>query len=832
MRDFTFALRTLAKTPIVSAIAILSLALGIGANASIFTMFEQTIARVLPTAEPERLVNLTANGPRSGSNSTNNAGGTESIFSYAMFRDLDAGTRDVFEGVAAHRSFGANLSYRGQTMSASGMFVSGNYFSLLRAKPALGNLIGVSDDLTPGSHRVVVLSHGYWADRFGSRSDILNQPLLVNGTLMTIVGVAPANFQSTTLGIVPEIYVPISMREALTPGFEGLKDRRTYWAYLFARLKPGVTLQQAEAAANTKYLAIIREVDWPLQKGASEKFRQRFLGQRMKLEPGEKGQSTMLAVAREPIYLLFSITAFVLLIACANIANLLLARSANRSKEFSVRLSLGATRAQLIRQLLVEAVVLAVIAGVAGLLVAYATSQGIASLLPGESSAIYKPTLTGQTLAFAMGLSVVAGFLFGLFPAYQSTRLDLAGVMKDQAGNLSATRGSTWFRRVMVTGQITLSLLLLISAGLFLRSLVNVMKVDIGLRTERTLTFALAPELNKYTPARSVALFEQVEQRVAAMPGILSVTASMVPLISGNNWGSDVSVDGFQAGPDTDTHSMFNVVGAGFFRAMGVPLVKGREFTTADVATSPKVAIVNEAFVRKFSANGDLLGRRMKTGSGGKNDIEIVGIVKDTKYSEVKGATPPLFFRPYRQDTGIGASCFYVTSAIPEEQVIQSIRRAVAEIDPNLPIENLKTMSAVVSENILVERLISTLAAAFAALATLLAAVGLYGVLSYTVSRRTREIGIRLAIGADAPAIRVLVMKEVFGMIAAGIALGLPAAWVLSKYTESLLFEVQGRDWLVWTGATLLVATISVLAGYLPAQRAMRVEPLTALRYE
>ncbi|MCX6611723.1 MAG: ABC transporter permease [Acidobacteria bacterium] len=376
MRNFQFALRTLAKSPVVSIVAILSLALGIGANTAIFSLFEQTLLRKLPATAPEELVNISANGPRSGSNSTNNAGNQQSIFSYPMFRDLEK-SQTVFTGIAAHRSFGANLAYQGQTSSTSGMFVSGSYFPILGLKPTIGRLFTVEDDKNPGAHPVTVLAHSYWKEKFNENPDVVGKSMVINGAVMTIIGVGPSGFQGTTLGSPAAIFVPISMREALTPGWKGLAERKSYWVYLFARLKPELKIEQAQSSIHGTYIAIIRDVELQLQKGMSERTRKQFLEQQMKLSPGEKGQSGFLNTGRAPMVILTCIAAFVLLIACANIANLLLARSANRAKEFSIRLSLGASRAQVMAQLLIESLVLALLAGIAGVFVAYATGMAI-----------------------------------------------------------------------------------------------------------------------------------------------------------------------------------------------------------------------------------------------------------------------------------------------------------------------------------------------------------------------------------------------------------------------------------------------------------------------
>jgi predicted permease len=831
MRNLVFALRTLSKSPIVSIVAILSLALGIGANTAIFSLFEQSLLRNLPVHNPPELVNLTANGPRSGSNSTNNAGNQQSIFSYAMYRDLEK-NQTVFTGIAAHRSFGANLAYQGQTTSGSGMFVSGSYFPILGIKPAVGRLLNFDDDKVPGSHRLAVLSHRYWKEKFNASPEVIGTAMVVNGVLMTIIGVGPEGFQGTTLGSPTSVFVPISMREALTPGWKGLADRRSYWVYLFARLKSGTTMEKAQSSMQATYIGIIRDTELVLQKGMSERTRKQFVEQQMTLTDGARGQSGFLTAGQTPMVLLFAIAGFVLLIACANIANLLLARSANRAKEFSIRLSLGASRSQLIVQLLCEALVLALFAGIAGILVSYATGQVILGFLPTGADLIFNSGIRPITVVFSMVVSIIAGFLFGLFPATHATKIDLSAAMKDQAGNVSSTASASRFRRSLVTAQIALSLLLLISAGMFLKSLTKILQVDLGMRTENVIAFGLSPDLNQYSPERSRAFFEQLEAKVAAIPGVQAASVSLVGMIAGNNWGSSVSVDGFEVGPDTDTHSMYNEVGAGFFRMMNVPMVKGREFTASDAPSAPKVAVVNEAFEKKFGNGKSLLGRRMQQGGGGKNDIEIVGVVKNVKYSEVKDEIPPVFYTPYRQDPRFGSSAFYIACALPADQILPSVRRAVAELDPNLPLEDVKTLDAQIKENIGIDRMISTLAAAFASLATLLAAVGLYGVLAFTVARRTREIGIRLAIGADSSTVRNMILKEVVWMLAIGVLLGLPAAIALMRYAESLLFEIKSGDLWVLSCSIFVVCAVSLLAGFLPARRAMQVTPMEALRYE
>jgi len=828
--NLKLALRRLLKTPLVSAVAILSLALGIGANAAIYSLFDQALLRALPVERPEELVNFSSPGPKQGSNSCGQAGGCDSVFSYPMFRDLER-LQTVFTGIAGHVPFGANLAFQGQTVSGDGLLVSGSYFPVLGVRPAIGRLLDQNDDRTIGGHLIAVLSHAFWSTRLGANPNVLNTTLIVNGQGLTIVGVAPRGFVSTTLGSEPEVFVPMTMREQMVPGWKVFENRRAYWMYLFARLKPGTSIEQARAAINGVYRPIINDVEAPLQKGMSEQTMARFRAKELVLDAGRRGQSSMHEEARTPLILLFAITGIVLLIACANIANLLLARGAGRATEMAVRLSIGASRRQLLGQLLTESCVLAVLGGVAGLLVAQATLSGIVTLLPPDASTTMSFGLQPGMVVFAAVLSVLTGLLFGIFPALHSTRPDLASTIKSQAGQPSGAKAAARFRTTLVTVQIALSMALLIAAGLFIRSLMNVSRVDLGVNVDNVITFGVSPHLNGYDVPRAHALFERLEDEMRAVPGVTGVATSMVPLLSGSNWGSSVQVQGFASGPDTDTHSYYNQISPGYFRTLGIPLLAGREFTRADATGAPKVVIVNEAFAKKFNLGRDAVGKRMSRGSSNL-DIEIVGIVQNAKYSQVRQELPPIFFVPYRQSDAPGAMNFYARTSLDPNRLIGMTPSVVSRLDSNLPVENLKTMPQQVRENVFMDRMVSTLSAAFASLATLLAAVGLYGVLAYTVGQRTREIGLRMALGADAARMRVMILKQVGWMTLVGGAIGIVGAYYLGKGAESLLFQIKGFDPLVVATAVGVLVVVAFGAGYIPAYRASRVHPMQALRYE
>jgi predicted permease len=834
MLNLKLAFRTLFKTPFVTLVAILSLALGIGANAAIFSMFDQLLLRALPVREPEQLVNLANPGPKPGSNTCNDAGDCENVFSYPMFRDLERAQK-VFTGIAAHRLVSANLAFSGQTVSGDAMLVSGSYFRVLGIHPALGRLLDSNDDRAVGESRVVVLTHAYWTTRFGGRSDVLNRQLIVNGQSLTIVGVAPAGFEGTTLGARPQVFVPITLRELMQPGRnKTFQNRRAYWIYLFARLRPGVSIDSARAAVNAQYHAILNTVEAPLQEGMSEQTMKRFRARTLTVEEGPRGQSSVRDEVRTPMRLLLGVTAFVLLIACANIANLLLARAAARTSEMAVRLSIGAGRRHLIAQLLTESFLLALLGGITGLLVARWTLDGVWAMLPDDAAATFSFTIDGRVAIFAAVITIATGLLFGLFPALHSTRPNLLATLKGQTGQPSGGRTAARFRTTLATAQIALSMALLVSAGLFIRSLSNVSRVNLGVSVDNMVTFGVSPELNGYTPERSQILFARLEEELASLPGVTGVTASIVPILSNSNWGNGVSVEGFKSGPDVDDGSQYNEVGAGYFRTMGVPLVAGREFTTADALGKAKVAIVNEAFAKKFNLGRNVVGRHIgeDNGPSAKLDIEIVGFVRDAKYSEVKGTVPPLYFRPYRQDDGLGSMTYYVRTSVEPGALIGMLPRAVARLDPNLPLEDVRTMPQQVAQNVALDRFLTVLSAAFSVLATLLASIGLYGVLAYTVAQRTREIGLRMALGAEPGRVRGMVLRQVGLMTLVGGAIGLGSAVWVGRLAESLLFELKGYDPLVLTVAAVALSLVAFAAGSIPAHRAARIEPMQALRYE
>jgi predicted permease len=839
-RDLRFAIRGLRRSPGFTMTAVLCLALGVGANAATFSMFDELVLRPLPVTDPDRLVNFAVPGPRAGTDNCNEAGRCDEVVSFPMFRDLER-TQQVFTGIAAHRMFLANIASSTGAVFGQATLVSGSYFPVLGLRPALGRLIGPSDDGAVGAPPIAVITWDYWKNHLGGDPAVLGTSLVVNDQRLTIVGVAPRGFEGTTLGMKPVAFVPLTMAPLVNPmsaPSSGFRDRKLYWLYLFARLRPGVSIEQARAAMQPVYRTLLADVEAPVQGEMTAETWARFKARELTIEDGRRGQSTLEGQTRTPLVLLFSITGLVVLIACANIANLLLARAATRTTEMAVRLSLGASRRRLIFQLLTESCLLAIIGGIVSLGVAYATLGLIGSLIPPAggvgSGATLALDLHPSALAFAAGMSLGTGLLFGMFPAFHATRTDLVASIRGGSGATGA-RAAARFRTSLVTAQIALSMALLISAGLFVRSLRNVSRVDTWIDVERVVGFGIAPIFNGYSAERTLALFTKIETDLRALPGVAGVAASGTPLLASSTSGVNVRVEGFRREADTDANTRINEVGPGYFGTLGIPLLAGREFSDADGADAPKVAIVSEAFAKKFGLGANPIGRRMAADDvnrRGPLDIEIVGLARDAKYDAVKGEIPPLFFVPYRQANMNGGMIFYVRSANGTEQLLQSIPAAIAKLDPNLPLVSLKPMSQQVRENTYLDRMIGILSAAFAGVATLLTAVGLYGVLAFTVAQRTREIGLRMALGADVRRVRRMVLMQVGRMTVIGGALGIAAALAIGRAAQSLLFGLDGQDPVTVVGSALVIAVVAAAAGYVPAWRASRVEPMRALRAE
>ena len=730
----------------------------------------------------------------------------------------------------ARAGAGVNLFYSGHTERVAAQLVSGNFFGVLGVQAARGRVFTPEDEGAPGSNPVVVLSYGTWQTRFGGSDSILNRKVNVNGQPMVVLGVAQPGFHGVLAGEPPEIYVPLNMMPQVTPRLDRfLLDRRVRWLNIFARLKPGMSPRRAEAAIDTVYHPIIEQELAQLGRPRNERERGRYLAQRLQLLDAAQGINPMRTQWQTPLLALMGMVGLVLLIACANLAGLLAARAAARQKEIAIRLALGAGRWPIIRQLLLESGVLSIAGGLLGLLVAFWTTRGLLWLVEDDGWLSYSIDL--RLLGFAMALSLATGVAFGLIPALQAARPDLAPVLKGMAASVAAARGQARLRRVLVVAQIALSLLLLVGAGLFTRSLYNLLRVNLGFRAENLLTFDLDPSASGYNTPRGLALYRELRERLATLPEVRAVAAASSGPFTGGNSGGGVKVEGYQPKEDEEADASWQTASPDYFRAMGIRLLDGRDFSERDDAAAPKVAIVNDVFARYYFGKQNPLGRHLGVRSAELN-CEIVGVVAANKHGNPREAASRYYYFPYAQDERIERLTFYVRTGREGSQIGPQIRRLVQQLDANLPVTNMKSMQMRIEQSVFAERLIALLAAAFGALATLLAAIGLYGVIAYTVARRTSEIGVRIALGASRGGVLWLVLKEAGLLALAGIAVGVPAALAFSRLVKSQLFDISAADPITFAAAGLLLAAIALLAGYIPGRRAARIDPLIALRYE
>ncbi|HEV8042229.1 MAG TPA: ABC transporter permease [Bryobacteraceae bacterium] len=830
-QDLRYAFRTFRKAPFFVAVAVLSLALGIGANTAIFSLVDQLLLRLLPVKNPQQLVLLWGRGQHYGSNT-----GSYKI-SYPMYEDFRDHAQ-VFSGIFCRWETSLSVSSGGKTERLDGELVSGTYFPVLGVGAALGRVFTPDDDKTPGGHPFAVISYRYWVSRFGAKPDVIGKKLLVDGYPFTIVGVSQAGFDGTDPGSSPQIRIPIMMEAQIDPQFAqyySFKNRRTRWVNAFGRLKSGVSMAQAKAGLQPLFHQILemetREKDFAR---ADQETKRRFLAMWMELRPASKGESNLRSQFQRPLLVLTAVVGLVLLIACANVANLLIARATARRREIAVRLALGASRSRIISQLLVESLTLSLAGGAAGLALAVWMDRALLNFLPtGSSPLVISTTPDWRILLFTLGVSVVTGIIFGLVPALQSTRPQLAGTLKDQVGSIVGGT-SVGLRKVLVSAQVTLSLLLLIGAGLFIRSLKNLKDLDPGFHTANLIGFQVDPPMNGYKQERSLDFYRQLRDNLNALPGVESSALAVMGILTGNEWDSSIGVEGFQNKPSEapDPHMQF--ISPDYFKTMNVPILLGRDFRMTDGRGAPKVCIVNERFARQFFKDGLAVGRHIGLGGdpGTKLDIEIVGVVRDTKYESMRDEVPLEIYQPYHQMEFVIGMFAYVRTARQPEQAFSSIRQVVNNLDPNLPVFQMKTIEAQMEESLITERLVATLSTGFGILATLLAAIGLYGVMAYMVAQRTREIGVRMALGASSGDVLWLVMKDVVVLAGIGIAVGLPAAWALTRLVKSQLYGIQPNDTFTIVAATLGIACVALLAGYVPARKATRVEPMLALRWE
>jgi predicted permease len=827
--DLRLALRGLRRNPLFASVAILSLALGIGANTAIFTLIDQIILRKLPVKSPDQLVMLFQRGSHNGSNMGSR------MHSYPIYQDYQQKGEPLAE-VLCRRLVAASVSIDNQTERIVAEMVSGNYFSMLGVSPAIGRVFNSKeDDQVFMGHPVVVLGYDYWTTRFARDPLVIGKKILVNNYPMEIVGVSAKGFAGLDPAESPQIRVPILMKEAMVPdwGWVHLDDRRTRWIQVFARLKPGYTVKTAQAPLQGLFTQIrTYEMTLPAAKDWSQYARDQFMKGQLVVETAAMGYSNLRNDFSTPLIVLMCMVGLVLLIACANVANLLIARAFMRQKEIAVRLSLGASRARLVRQLLVESLTLSFAGGVVGLMLAFVLTRGLLALIPnGTQPLLVSPRPDARILFFTVVLTFITGIIFGLLPALRASRPDPWTTLKDTMGSIAGTGGSLFLRKGLVTAQVALSFLLLFGAGLFVKSLQNLKTTDTGVALDNLVTFQVAPALSGYTDEKAVQFNRDLLERLRSAPGVKSAAIASVPILAGNEWDSSTAVEGHRFADGEDQQAFMNAFSPGYFETMRIPLLEGRDFRQSDIVQNPTVAIVNRKFADHFFPGKSAIGKRLGRGGGPntKLTIEIIGVVADALYEGPREGVHRQVFVP---SWGKGSVTYYVRTNIASSSVFNVVRSELKQLDATMPVYEMKTVEGQLDETLLTDRLVALLSAGFGLLATILASIGLYGVMAFVVARRRKELGIRLALGAQPGVLIWMVMREVLLLLAIGLAIGIPAALLLGRYVSSVLYGVKPSDPLMATSTIVLLTVVSAAAGLIPARRASRIDPILALRYE
>jgi predicted permease len=858
LQDIRYGLRVLMRTPGVTAVAVLSLALGIGANTALFSVVDAVLLKKLPVKEPERLVLFKSlAGPNfspggySGNSDRDAAGRVvRTSFpyqSYARMRERQGGAvSDVF----AFGGVNLNVNAGGEAEVTSGQAVSGNYYAALGVAPHAGRLLNDEDD-RPSAAPVAVLSHRYWQKRFGSDPSVVGRQINLNGVPFTVAGVSPPGFDGTMqVGSSPDVTIPVTWEPQV-----GTERSRmaggSWWLRVMGRLKEGATPEQARAELDAVFqqsvvehrAAKLAQATTDAQRGALRPLAPEEVP-RLDADTGAQGEMNTRGYYERPLYMLLGVVCLVLLIACANVANLLLSRAAARQREIAVRLALGARRRRLVRQLLTESVLLSAAGGALGVLLAFWIKDGLMSVgdWGGRFMGALDPRLDLRVLGFTAGLSLLTGVLFGLAPAWRATKVDLTPALKDGSKSSSAAAGS-WLSKSLVVAQVALSLLLLVGAGLFLRTLVNLKRVETGFNAHNLLLFFVDPGLIGYKDEKLVNVYREMSERLEAVPGVRSVTFSRTTLLSHSSSSRGFYLaEATRAPPGPDGRPplsgevYIHQVRENFLEAMEIPLLSGRALSGRDDARSPKVAVVNQTFARKFFNGENPIGRRFTFDPQKPDEVEIVGLARDAKYTSQRDETPPTAYLPWLQELrSLGSAVFEVRTAGDPAAAAAAVRRAVHDVDERFPLNSVKTQVAQADETLAMERLFARLLSFFGLLAQALAAIGLYGVLAWSVSRRTHEIGIRMALGASRRDVLRMVLRQGMALVLVGVAVGVACAYALGRYMASLgkmLYGVEPADPLTFAAIALFLTLVALLACYVPARRATKVDPMEALRYE
>jgi putative ABC transport system permease protein len=831
-QDFRYALRQLSKAPGFAAVAIITLALGIGANTAIFSLLDQALLRTLPVKDTDRLAVLQFTG--NGSGHVSSRTDDTFYFSYPMYRDL-RDRNSAFSGLIATDWAQVGVQWRNQPELVAAELVSGNYFDVLGVQPALGRVLVASDDLVPDANPVVVLSFSYWQRRLGGDPAVVNQSILINGRPFTVIGVAAPGFHSVVMGDTPDVFAPMTMKAEVMPGLKDLEDRTSRWLNIVGKLKPGLSRELAEASINPLWYSI-RADELKQREHSSEHFKESFLSKsHLFVRDGAKGLSPLRGDVQEPLLIIMAMVGLVALMACANVGSLLLVRAAGRLREMSVRYALGAKRARVVQQLLVEGLLLGLAGAALGIAIAPSISAWLINMIwsstPEDLPFSSHPDL--RILLFNFSLALLVSLIFSLAPAAQFWRPNLAPALKQQA--MTAGSGPLRFRRISVAVQIGLSILVLVGAGLFVRTLHNLKSLNVGFETDHLVTFGIQPTLAGYRPEQTRDLDTRVLQTLAGLPGVRSVAATNDPELANDDHQNNITLAGYTEKENEDMTVESPSVSPGYFSAMGMPLLAGRELNDQDRDGTLKVAVVNESFARHYFGEPQrAVGHYYCKGGGTtvKPDTEIVGVVKDAKHGSVREEITRTTFTPYLQNTNLDHMTFYVRTWQSPESAEATLRRAMQTLDSKLVLDNFRTMQEQIDDNLIAERVIATLASAFGVLAVLMAAVGLYGVLAYSTAQRTREIGIRIALGAARGSVMRMVLVEVLWLAGISIAVALPASLLLTRAARSQLFGISSSDPLTLVVVTVLVAAVALASALLPARRAAKTDPMVALRYE
>lgn len=830
--NLRYALRQLRKSPGFTITAVLTLALGIGSSTAIFTLFDQALLQSLPVKDPQRLVLLQFSGDVVGH--VNDQGGdhegARAYFTYPMYRDL-RDKSSAFDGLIATAVASAGVGWNNSAEAAAAEIVSGNYFDVLGIRPATGRLFAGSDETAPGANPVAVLSFDYWKRRFAEDPKIVGQTITLNGTPFTVIGVTSPGFESAVWGDRPRVFIPMTMQKSIAPDND-LTDRQSYWLKIIGRLHDGETTRQANAELGPLWHSL-REMEFKNLHDQSDRARQKFITtSHLSVVDGAKGFSPMREGMEMPLRILMGMVLLLVAMAAVNMASLLLVRAAGRVREFSMRYALGASTGEIVRQLLMEGMLLGVGGAVLGVLLA----QPMVRLLIRWLSATAQDTpfsakLNPEILMFALGVTLAVSILFSLAPAVQFLKPNLVDALKQQSG--TGSTASLKFRRSCVALQIGFSLLLLVGAGLFIRTIQNLRSVNAGFPTDHLLKFYLSPEMAGYQGDSVAAVEQRLLEALTALPGVRGVGATNDPELAYDGASGSMDIPGYTPKPDEDVDAEVPWVSQDYFSAMGIPLVAGHGFTKADAAGAQKVSVVNEMFARKyFGSAANALGHHVSRSRRPVTDTVIVGVVRDTKHASVRDLPTPTVYRPFVQGEKPTSLTFYIRTWQTPEAASNEIRMAVQRIDGKLIVDDLRTIQDDINDTISSERMIALLATVFGALAALLAGIGLYGVLAYSTAQRTREIGIRMALGAQRFTVAKLILREVLLLSAGTVLATLPLAFLLSRTLRGQLFGVSPADPLVYADGILMIGVVASLAALLPARRAASIEPMQALRTE